>query len=127
MVPEAPEIPTISRAAAFAMPTSFIRRFPTTCAMGRGAVPVGSGRREVVEFDGLERAHEAVHCRLCKARTEHALIGGKVRPRRGRRTSFTAGWAGAAAGIECFLLQAFRFKLNRFDLGVERLLPAGLD
>src|SRR5262249_32744242 len=108
-------------------PTSFIRRFPMTCAMGRRAVPVGSGRGEILEFNGLERAHEAVHCRFCKARAEHALVSGEVRPRGGRRTSLAAAWRVATAGIERFLLQALRFKLNRFDLGAECLLLAGFD
>ena len=49
--------------------------------MGRDAVPVGSGRGEILTFDRGERAEEAIHRRFGKARAEHTFIGREVGPR----------------------------------------------
>src|SRR5215469_1483559 len=119
MVPEAPEIPTISRAAALAMP-NLVQFQATTCAMGRDAVPVGSGRGEIVEFDCFKRAHQAIHRIFRKARAEHAFISREIGPCGGGRTSLAGARTGAAAGIDRLLLQALRLKLDRFDPGAER-------
>src|SRR5690242_14673855 len=104
------------------MPTSF--HSPNGCAMARHAVPVGSGRGEIVEFERHESSQEAIHRSLGERCAEQLFISRKVGPRRGRWRRLTAPSQRAAAAMERFLLQALRFKLERLDPGAKGFLLA---
>src|ERR1700728_869103 len=117
MVPEAPDMPTMSRAAVLAIPALDLLQRRTLFATRRCGTPAGRKRGLKCAFETADQNLDGLFREVAAHRT---LIGVDVGARRIFRRRFLAERAGLGELIQSFLLQLLGVELHRLHFVAER-------